>query len=420
MNTVVPNFRKLYRNTALFLFLLPFFVSRITWGKENYFVVLPLGWLQVIVASLGIMASARQPDRFKTAAIFFASFLLLMHGVHAIHLTHIWEDDWARYVLKGLVLWGYLTACLVFGASLSSEGASQLLRVFRLYGLATVVVGVLSFVILALTGFAFQLHHEDYGWYRIQAFMSEPSALAPVVAFLCCLGVWRGDRVALAAGLIGCALAFSPIVLLVLVLTQLSLLLLKVKASRAYVFTASILFVIVISVADCGTVDPYKVNPLINLIGRLICGVQTVFYEDARGVFSNHRLESTIIVFEYITKMHAWWSGLGINSTSIFMDKLYGDVRDNALWVSLAAYYGVWGLMGFLVIGFLGLYGVRRGDEVLGFAWLSFFWAVSLNSAQGFYTYSLYFVIWILLMKSLPFRRARDYWSVGVVSNVRH
>lgn len=421
MNTGEPNLRRLYWSAAPFLFLLPFFVSRIAWGKENSFIVLPLGWLQVGVASLGIIASARQTERFKTVAIFFTSLLLLIHGVHAIYLTDIWGGDWGRYVLKGLVLWGYLTVSLVFAVSLSSERAWQLLRVFRLYGLITVAVGVVSLAVLAVTGFAFQLHHEDYGWYRVQAFMSEPSALAPVVAFLCCLGLWRGDRFALMAGLTGCALTFSPIVLLVSVLTQISVLLIKVRASRVYLVAAFVFFVIVVFIADCGAVDPYKVNPLINLFGRLICGVQTVFLADARGVFINHRLESTMVVFGHVAKMHAWWSGLGINSTSIFMGQLYGDVRDNALWVSLGAYYGVWGLLGFLVVGFLGFCGVRRGDEMLGFAWLAFFWAVSLNSAQGFYTYSLYFVVWILLMKSFPFGRGRGgRGPLGAVSNVRH
>ena len=43
----------------------------------------------------------------------------------------------------------------------------------------------------------------------------------------------------------------------------------------------------------------------------------------------------------------------------------------------------------------LGLLSVRRGNKMLGLIWVAFFWAVCLNSAQGFYTYSLYFVFWV-------------------------
>ncbi len=404
------------------LFFLPFFFSRVTWGMENAYIALPLGWAQVLVAIWGITAALMTSGRrgWVILTCIFFLILFLIHCVQALFLQTIWNSEINQYFAKGVILWGYLAACAIFAAALPLRCVDLMLRIFRYYGLATISIGFMCLVVFLLTGTALLInYYEGYNLIRAQAFMSEPSAWAPIVAFLCLMGIWHRDRVALIFGVMGLILSLSPIVFLVTGLSQLTILMLRVKAIRFPSFLVIIgLMVIVLSI-DCNNFLFDGHHPLENLLGRSVCGMQTVFSENARDSFTNDRLISTIAVLQHITDTHTWWSGLGLNSTAIFMPKYYDGLRDNSLWISLLAFYGVWGLVFFLVIGFIGFISIRRGNKILGFIWISFFWTVSVNSAEGFYTYALYFIFWILLLRSLPRRRILiNGLSIRVSENV--
>ena len=385
------------------VYLLPFFFLRVTWGDGNAYFVLPFVACQIAVAILALSLLLAEPvsKRLLYWVLSLVLLLLCVHGLHALHLDPVWGEQSGLYLYKGLVLWSYLALCLIFAVVVPNGRGETIVAVFRGYSFITVIVCLISATWYIATGIPVLMnHYEGYGLYRAQAFMSEPSALAPVVSFLLLLGVWRRHAASLLFGLFGILATISPIVVLVTLLSQATVFFLR-SVTRALLATGALFVVIgAIFTVPCDALDIASFGAYENLLARATCGVQAVVLGDGGEVFQNERMASTKAIFDHLTEHGLWWSGLGLNSTAIFMEQYYGEMRDNALWVSMAAFFGIWGILGYLVLAYLGFSFLRKSQRELGFLWISFFWAVSLNSAQGFYTYALFFVLLVLLARS--------------------
>lgn len=373
---------------SLLLFI-PFFLFRFTWGHENQFVSLYLHVPQAAIALLGAAIYFRRyrldPPTYPVVLIF--STMLAVHVLHALVLRAHLKDYGADYFSQGIQLWAYLFVLCYLGVVVKPEDRVGLVRCFDLMAKIFVVIAIAAFVFYKVSGLAFLVRKEADGLLRLQGFFSEPSAFAPVVCWLVLSGLYLRSYLNIALAAAVCVLSYSPIILIALILSLFSYII--IFYPRFLPWTA-LLLVLVSAWSlqyDCRFYD-YS-SPLT----RASCGIRAIFGHEAAIYFPNDRLRSSMAVFSYLSVTESWVHGLGLNSTSVFMPRYYDELRDNSLVVSLLAFYGIAGGVMALALSVFGLFMSWRRRDLLALLWLSFFWCSLINSAQGFITYGLLFMV---------------------------
>lgn len=380
--------------SAVLLFS-PFFIFRISWGIDNQHQSLFTHIPQAVAIAAICIVSFRQlrANRRQVAIVSIFSGLLLIHLAQTNILIGSLRGYSNDYFLQGILLWAYLFAVCLYASNIKVDSYQRLLRYFDIFAKSAVFAAIAFYFLYKLTGIAVLVHFYDgFGLARLQGFFSEPSALAPVTCWLLLTGVRYRRVMSVGLALIVCALSFSPIVIISTLLALATYLMIFHARTRPIILIVGILATAWIATIDC------SISSGGSSIFRSACGIKSIFSADARDIFINDRLLSSIAIFQHLSATDSWMHGLGINSTSVFMPTYFGVMRDNSLLISVIAFYGVAGVSVFFVFVCACIIKAWRLKNILSIFWLSFFWCSMINSAQGFITYALLFVASIWLM----------------------
>ncbi len=227
---------------------------------------------------------------------------------------------------------------------------------------------------------------------RLQGLLSEPSAWAPVAAYLA-LASWRRHSIAglvLTGGVI--VFASSPTVYIV---SALSILLYAILVSRGArriksVTVAAIvlgLSVVALSSITASESPSSESNRIAAAINRLIGGVGHIQSGGRFGV--NDRYQSTEVTIREVALLNREIVGLGVGADAVyFQDKFpVTETRSstplpNAIWVSTYFNHGALGASVLLLLTVLSLLRIRRSADLL-VLFIPFTTAAWVNSAQG-------------------------------------
>jgi hypothetical protein len=380
--------------SAVILFI-PFFIFRIGWGLENQFQSLFLHIPQAVVIAVICLISIEFHNATKRQTVIFVifTFLLLIHILQTDFLVDSLPNYDYEYFIQGVLLWAYLFAVCLYASTIEVENYQKLLYFFDLFAKTAVVVAILSFMFYKITDVSVLIHFYDgFGLARLQGFFSEPSAFAPVSCWLLMSGVKNSKLTNIGLAITACVLASSPIVIISTLLALGTYLMIFHPRITPLILVATALTAAYVTLVDC------SINYDGSSISRALCGAKTVFSEDARAVFSNDRIISSIAIFDHLSATNSLVFGLGINSASVFMPAYYGEMRDNSLPISIFASYGVLGVLVFVCFAIVCITIAWQRKNIYTIFWISFFWCSIINSAQGFISYALFFAasIWLL------------------------
>ena len=380
--------------SAVFLFF-PFFLSRLTWGANNEYQSLFAHIPQAIaIAAICIFGFAQFRANKRQIIIFeIFSGLLLIHLAQTAYLSSNLVEYSNDYFFQGILLWAYLFSICLYASSIKVDSYPRLLHFFDVFAKNSVYLAMVFYLLYQITGVGFLIHFYDgFGIARLQGFFSEPSALAPISSWLLLSGIRYRNITSVGLGIAVCVLTFSPIVLISTTLALITYLIIFHPKFTPIILLMGVAIAYWILAIDCSSADGGE------SIIRAACGMQTIFSLDARDIFANGRLLSSLAIFDHLSERDAWGIGLGINSTSIFMPAYYGIMRDNSLPISMLAFYGVIGGLATVLLATIGLLKAGQKKNIFSIFWISFFWCSMINSAQGFISYSMLFVatIWLL------------------------
>jgi hypothetical protein len=399
VNEIKGRFPTEAKTTGVFLpavlLFLPFFVFRVSWGIDNQFISLYLHIPQAItIAAICAVSFAQlRANTGQAVVIIIFSGLLLIHLTQAIVLSSSLAEYSRDYFLQGILLWAYLFVVCVYASIMKVKTYPRLLHFFDLFAKGAVLGATAFYLLYQLTGIAVLVHfYEGFGVSRLEGFFSEPSAFAPVSCWLMLSGIRYKKATSVGLAMVVCVLAFSPIVIICTLLALITYLMIFRPRLTPLILILGGVVVVWGTAFDCSI--PSEGSTL----SRAVCGVNSIFSEDTRAVFSNDRILSSIAIVEHISATDSWAHGLGLNSTSVFMPAYFGVMRDNSLPISLIAFYGIPGGIALVAFAAFGLLKAWQNKNDFSIFWLSFFWCSMINSAQGFITYTLLFVasIWLL------------------------
>lgn len=405
--------QKLSGRTIEFMLLMSgYFLYSIRWGGENQQILLSLGWLQILVSSYAIW-------RFGASSRALAWLLIIfgMIGIAQLFYPYVIEGanipgTISDYVEAAARLYFYLFFICLHALTMRQQDIDVFVQVFLQLSRLSIAIATACMFLYWMTGIPILLNfYFSEVIIRPQAFLSEPSAFAPLVGSLLVWGLLKKSRKDLLIALAGLLLALSPITIIGGIGTFVLYVFLY-KTRGTLVKGILVLFLLLaflsISMTDCTSLVVSD-NPIDKTLGRASCGVQVIYDRDLRaalnGIFYNDRLESAIKAIEFLGETKAMTTGMGLNSSSIFMPELYGEVRENSIWLSILLFYGVVGVAAFGMVRMASMKRLTRARNTVAVIFVAFFVCSTINSAGGFYGYSV--LLWCITFALSPMCRPR-------------
>lgn len=388
------------------LLLVPFFFLRISIGEES--IDLKLRWPQLALLALLVLLFVRQ--RISVYFVAFGFFCILVAQIaHALaYQTNSFVAPFVEYQLSFFRVWVFLLVVCLTGVALVHR--EHLARVFLILCVASVAIGVAALLVKLATGISFLVH--SYGdLHRMQAFLSEPSAFAPIVSFLVLCAVrWRRPIIVLAA-LVGLFFSFSPVVLLSAALAVFLVVVLRPRRHLPLVIAGLVFTAVAVPaffVADAEAMMDSESGWLVTL-GRLLFGLQSVMTAGADGVNDRFAGFLNVVDYMYVESSASFYTGLGFNASAVvFESKLY-EVFDHALWITFLFSYGIPGAAAIVFLGVWAAWLLLQRNDAFSLMFVAFFTASLINSAQGFVSYAFVFLGIAVAMKDVvePVRGSR-------------
>lgn len=389
------------------LFLSGYFFYRFQYGLENEFISFNLGVLQIAVALYALMRFSVKPISlvFLLGLFGVALFVQVFYYYEYVAPASGLPGPAIEYLLASLRLWVYLFFCCMYAITVRRDDLSTFCDAFLVLSRFSVIVAVASMVIYYATGQAFLINvYVVEHLIRPQAFLSEPSSFAPIAAVLLIVGWLRRSKIDMFLAVVALAITFSPISFLATAITALLYaffyLVRSVPARVAVVGVAVTVFTILFML-DCSSLV-VSLGGFERTLGRVSCGVQVMFDDDLRNslstTFTNQRLTSTLLSIDFAKDNGAVLFGFGLNSSSVFMPALFGEVRENSLWISVFLFYGVVGVIVYLAAVLLGVFFTFNTNREFAVFYLAVVVSSTINSAGGFYLFSLvFFAVTVLI-----------------------
>lgn len=396
------------RTIEFMLFLSGYFLYRFQYGLENEFVSFNLAPLQILCAIYALLRFPIKPIALLLV-VGGALALLLVQGLYYYGVVipeSSLPGDGYEYLSAALRLWVYLFFICAYALTVRQQDLDDICNAFLKLSRFSVIVALLSLVLYHVTGISVLLNfYAVEHLIRPQAFLSEPSAFAPIAAVLLIVGWTRGTYKDIGYALLALAVTFSPISIMTTVGTAfLYAFLFGIRSVllKATIACLGLAVIVPMLTMDCVPLVT-SLNGFERTLGRMSCGVQVIFDNDLRDqlkyTFTNQRLTSAFISIDHLQQYEGVFFGFGLNSSSVFMPELYGVVRENSLWFSMLLFYGVVGLLVFFLVVLAALFWARNVPRDFAVLFLSLVVASTLNSAGGFYLYSLvFFVSGVLLV----------------------
>lgn len=386
------------RAIEFLLLLLGYFFYSIRWGGENEQVLLQLGWLQILVT---LWALARYKFSMR-GFLTFVTIFLAMACAQIFYPQIISEakvpGDVDLYLVAAVRLYVYLLFVCLHALTMRKSDGETFINCFLWLSRASVVVAAVSMLLYWVFDIPVLLNfYFAQGIVRPQAFLSEPSAFAPLIGCLLIFGWRRKKLLDIMLAITGMGLALSPITIIGGVGAFLVYLLFY--GARDIFVKCGVIMVLIVAFAFINSLDCRTLvisgESMERTLGRVSCGIQVLYDRELKssleGVFYNERLESTITSINFLQDNGLMETGAGLNSSSIFMPILYGEVRENSLWLSVLLFYGIYGLLAVALLCIYALVKISRVNQGMAAIFLTLLVSATINSAGGFYMYSLLF-----------------------------
>lgn len=385
------------RRVATWVFVVPSLFNALRPPGLRSEIIAPGVAVPALILMTGLVAlqvTRRPPAKAFVRVAIVAGTLVFLAGLYSMRWPKLADTvggDYSSLAIGNSAFVGLAVAygCIFFDRDI-------LLRVFTRcarFGLIA-ALGFYVFNELAGTGWG---THTYYGTARLEGFMLEPSAWAPVLSALGLLSMRSGHRRWVALCAVGLLLTKSPTVVLVAVIVTPSYFLLTARHSgrRALVLgalaVAAPLFVYNLQQVD--PTKPVSSGVYDQVLGRLSLGLANV--QTGGDVGSNDRYQSTQDIIDELGD-HGWtFTGLGMGGGGAYFQATSDTTRPNSLPVSVFADFGVFAV-GFLLVLMARL--VRRGrhDPDAFALFLPYTVASLVNSAGGWEDYK-YVVVGIVV-----------------------
>jgi hypothetical protein len=266
-------------------------------------------------------------------------------------------------------------------------------KTFWWIGRGAVALSLAALAFHAVSGSTYLLN-PIYNLVRIEAFFSEPSALAPFLAVFVFLAARKRAWLWFAAGLACIYFAQSPTVDIVVAL---SLPVLWIGSTRQWQNRLALGCLLVGSAVAVGLVISGTTMEANSPIARLISGVNNIDSSGATG--TNVRFAGAINVYTALAQQGHLELGYGLNSAAPYFAITTGDVQDHSLLLTALFSYGSFGLAALLVllaVTFIRL--IQTKHPYLVF-YIPFLIAAGVNSAEGIEAYKFVivgmFICWV-------------------------
>ncbi len=387
------------RSIEFYLIFSGYFFFMLRWGGNNNAIFLNLGALQIAVAVYAFIRYGA-PSRALATLVLIS---LLLAGAQFFYPeilldTHLPGSD-ASYIGASTKLLVYLFFISLHGMTIRPGDIPYLARAFLNLSRFSVLLAAVSIVLYRLIGVPVLLNfYFAEGMVRPQALLPEPSAFAPLAGMLLIAGYHWKSRKDLIWGIVAMLIPLSPITIMG-----------GLAAFAVYTFLYEIrsLFLKVMTLMVAGAVIYYLMSldcaslvvreeSVPRTLGRMSCGLQVIFdpqlREAVQGVFLNLRLLSTLTSIDILAHTGTFMSGLGLNSSSIFMPELYGELRENSIWISVLLFYGIPGMVIFALLCVSALWRLSHAPKYFAAIFVTVLTCSTINSAGGFYLYA--FIFW--------------------------
>lgn len=399
------------------LLLSGFFLYSIRWGGENQQILMNLGWLQILVSIYALLKYGANSRGLASLVIVFGLMGVAQFFYPFIVKSANVPGESSQYVEAAVRLYVYLFFVCLHALTVRRQDVDVFVSTFLRLSRWSVLIAVACMVLYWTTGIPLLLNfYFSQGIIRPQAFLSEPSAFAPLVGCLLIFGWLNKSRSDVAIALAGIAFALSPITIIGGIgAFVLYAFLYRTRGAlvKGLIMALCVGGFIAINTMDCTSLVVSD-NAIDRTLGRVSCGVQVIYDSDLRdaleGVFYNDRLESAIKSVEFLRQTRSMATGMGLNSSSIFMPELYGEVRENSLWLSVLLFYGIVGVTVFSCMCFIGMARIARARNSIAVIFVAFLVCSTINSAAGFYGYSI--LLWCITFALSPACRRRKYARV--------
>lgn len=308
-----------------------------------------------------------------------ALYTLLRHGHPILGPSSIYIERSAR-------LGVFLISTLVY--ALFFFDRDVLLRVFWRIGVGVVVVCYGTFALYHAVGSRYLLNFRA-DTVRVQAFFTEPSALAPFIPVMIILAIRRRRWFVAVLALVLVLLTKSPTVLVV-TLVSVPCYWLLIRGNRVLKMGAVALLAGFFAFAiNAVTLDPYALarsNSGVVVAGaRLLFGLNAIRSGGDLGY--NTRFDNTMETWRTLDEHGLLMTGYGLNSASAYFLMRDGVPSDNSLALTVLFSYGIVGLALFAMAAIVATNRIVRDDPAFAALFLPFLIASLLNSAGGFVTY---------------------------------
>jgi hypothetical protein len=390
---------------ATFYFLLSFFCIRITY-QGNYDNDIPLKFYILepfVIFILYLIKFKNLPYSVQKKQLKYFLAIVLLFCVIEIFQLQIHRDlilqngDLPIYIVR--FFWRFLDLFSVFIFAFYLFDTDLFVNYFRKFSIFTFFCLLICFPFYEITGIPLTIVVDVYN--RAQAFMSEPSALAPVLGASLLIFINKKEKTLLFLTVISIFLVKSSIAYIVITLSLLSIYFITLSKVKKLVLISS-LFVGSFVFWDIDLRDTSKnyintPNAFTSSFGKLMLGIENIKHHTID--YNNTRYNLANFEVNEIIKNKLWAIGLGLGSSEVYMVKQYGAEMDVNLPLNLIVYYGFLGLLLFLTINY-AIIQLYKNNLQLFLILLPFLFTSLINCAEGFETYKFLFLGFFVYLSS--------------------
>ena len=415
MNRTIVIFGRRFKHSYFltFLFLLPYFFLRIAYGSNNAHINLSLGWIQILIGAYVFMCVWEKIESQVSLLFHFFIFsAIAIHFLLVISFVNISQTSFEKLFFVFIPVYVYAFFSLLAANYFILVSPKIVEQVFLKLSLVSITISIFTFIFYSVTGASILLNH--YGgtsWVRAHAFMTEPSGMAAPIAYIIAFGIVNSNYRILLAGLVGLLLSQSAVVVLISIFLLVLSLYMRTRQKLYFLIPCALSLVIIPTffiTYDCMTMDYTS-----DVIYKSICAIKVLWDFDNQFLINlNPRLATTLMALEFMSVSDGWFTGFGLNSSAIFMPINYDDV-ENSLLVSMMLYFGIWGILLYFSLAYLGYRRARQYGSSFVLFYISLLLSVTLNSAGGFYGYIIFFFV----VNILIIHKGEKYLNSRLIKN---
>jgi O-Antigen ligase len=393
---------------ALFTFLFPLFVSRIFIGKikgseYSSSILLPFQRIEpAIIIGLCLFLAYYLDKKFRWIPFLFL-FLLFIQVFYFIGL-HLSTEEPLNYLIHGIYVIIHVVSIAIFATFFFKENLFVLY--FERACRVSLFFIIFTIVFYFVTDIAFQISLAP-GYCRVQSFLSEPSALAPLLGSFLILSIRKNRKFDILLVIIAVIFARSPTVYLTILGSLMLYFVLNIKTHIKSIITLSSIIIIGVFLLRLTSIKKYineSKNPTIHSFKRLDRGVDDILALDFNGK-NNVRLNLVSKAYRFLEDKKLTLTGFGLNATTAFnkIYNIYGN--ESSFWIYILSSYGIIGVIVFILITLVSCFHFATNMSDFSCIFFSYLIASSINAAGGIVTYKIVILGFMIAFSKINFKR---------------